>query len=73
MAFLLLLSPLLFVYCLVGLLGRMFKSHLSFKALFRIVMVTKYLKLGLSQEIKAFLKACSFTSQVLDALYIFHR
>lgn len=37
-AFLLLPSLLLVVFCLVVLLGRIFKSYLSFKAQIRIIM-----------------------------------
>lgn len=37
---------------LVVLLGRLFKSYLSFKAQIRIVTVTKFLKSGLSQKIR---------------------
>jgi hypothetical protein len=58
--FLLLHSPCLIVCCLVVLLGRMFKSCLSFKAHCSIVMVTKYLKLRLSQKIRDLFESLCF-------------
>lgn len=50
-------APLFIVYpsCLAEL-----KSHLSFRALFRIVMVTKYLKLELTQKIMLFFESLCF-------------
>lgn len=63
-AFLLLPSLVLVVFCSVVLLGRMFKSYLSFKAQIRIIM-TKYLNWDSPRKSGTCSKACAFKSPVL--------
>ena len=64
-AFLLLPSPLHIVFCLAVLLGRIFKSYLSFKAQVRIIMVSKYLNWNSPRKSRTCLKSCAFKSPVL--------
>ena len=63
--FLLLPSPLHIVFCLAVLLGRIFKSYLSFKAQVRIIMVSKYLNWNSPRKSRMCLKSCAFKSPVL--------
>lgn len=69
----LLLFPLLVVHCLVVLLGRLFKSYLSFKTEIRIVMVTKFLKLVLSQKIRDVCETLPLNHPRWPALWIFRK
>lgn len=47
------------------LLGRIFKSYLSFKAQVRIIMVSKYLNWNSPRKSRMCLKSCAFKSPVL--------